>query len=159
MRADVAYRRRQAGCDLALHVEIPLLDVVSPGIRFHIRPGERTGVEFVVSTVRFVGRNPQQPSERRSRRIGNNGREVKRRLYALLGVEVSRQRQNVKHREATTNGRLPVALRIPGKTDSRLKIKRGGVRVIRGRPRAALEGCQSSDPYRGKGGIRRPAIG
>src|SRR5260370_20272228 len=151
MGAYITHRRRQVGCNLALHVDIPLLDVVSPGIRFDIRGGERISSNLLECTVCIGGQNADTIARRKVR---NNAHEEKRRLYALLGVEVSRQRQNVKDREAATNGRFPIAARIPSKTESRLKIKHGGVRVIRGRPGAA----RLSD-YGGKGRIRRPAVG
>src|SRR5437879_7181540 len=41
MGAHITHRGRQAGCDLALDVDIPLLDVISLRIRFDIRAGER----------------------------------------------------------------------------------------------------------------------
>src|SRR6266581_3935795 len=41
MGAHITHRRRQVGRDLALHVDIPLLDVISLGISFGKRGGER----------------------------------------------------------------------------------------------------------------------
>src|SRR5712692_206487 len=141
MGADITHRGRQAGRDLALHVDIPLLDVISFGIRVIIRAGERTNPqrrlarrvirwsEARVRTPWIAGRNAKRPGERRNA-IGNGGREQKRR--PTLTVKVSGQRQDVKDGEAAPNGHLPLAARIPGKTNSRLKILGGGVRVIRG---------------------------
>src|SRR5579864_1515883 len=126
--ADVTHGRRQVGCDLALHIDIPLLDVVSPRIRFHVRAVERIYADLAEGTLWIGGQNADS-GERFSRRTGNNAVEEKRRLYAFLGVEISRQQQYVEDRVATTNGRLSIATRIPGKAESRLKIKSGGVRV------------------------------
>src|SRR5207245_9664269 len=41
MEAHITHRHRQVGRDLALHVDIPLLDVISLRIRFGKRRGKR----------------------------------------------------------------------------------------------------------------------
>src|SRR6266404_3949160 len=92
--------------------------------------------------------------------VTNQALQEKRRLLALLGELVSRQRQNIENRKATANGRLPIAPRIIGKTESRLKIKSGGVRVIRrdaGSAAGATGWIYGSDDA-GKRGIVSPAI-
>src|ERR1700692_3963662 len=121
MGADVTHTRRQVGRDLALHVDIPLLDVVSPRIRFHIRAVEPIYSNLAEGTPWSAGQNADS-GELLSRRRGNNAVEEKRGLYAFLGVKVSGQQQNVEDRVAATNGRFPVAARIPGKPEPRLKI-------------------------------------
>src|SRR5438132_12297848 len=99
------------------------------------------------------GRNAPFTLERRSRRIGNSTREEKRRPG--LTEKVSRQRQHVKDGEAPTNGRLPIAARIPSKTEPRLKITEGGVREDRGDAGAT----RLSEDDVSRGGSRRPAGG
>src|ERR1700682_2874084 len=102
MGADVTHSSRQAGCDLALHDKVPLLDIVSPWIRFHKRGGERTGPHWRLArggrvrrphlaecTVWIAGRSADQPGDWRL--VGrNSARQVKRHHDALLGVKVSR---------------------------------------------------------------------
>src|SRR5579862_2786977 len=121
MGADVTDSRRQVGCDLALHVDIPLLDVVSLGIRVHVGAVEPIYSNCAEGAAWSAGQNADS-SERLSRRTGDDAVEEKRRLYAFLGVEIPRQQQNVEDRVATTNGRFPIAARIPGETESRLKM-------------------------------------
>src|SRR5713101_159133 len=163
MGAYITHRRRQAGGDLALEVDIPLLDVISPRIGIDIGAVEVANLlrrrairvclqcEVRVCTPRGVRGDANRSSERLG--IVNFGREEKRRPV-LTETQVSRQRQNVKDGEAATNGRLPISLGIPSKTDSRLKIKSGGVRVERRLARATR---LSKDV--GEGKIGRPAVG
>src|SRR5439155_18744647 len=99
------------------------------------------------------GRNAQRPGERRRRRIDNRAREEKRRPG--LTAKVSRQRQHVKDGEAATNGHLPIAARIPSKTEPRFEITSGGVRVERGN---AVATRLSEDDVR-RGRRRRTAVG
>src|SRR5579864_6902524 len=169
MGANITHRRCQAGCDLALEVDIPLLDVISLGIRIDIRATElacrqracrayRWREELRVSTPwgwigDGAGQNAKCPVERRSRRIGDLAREEKR--LPILTEPVSRQRKHVKDGEASANGHLPIAAGIPGKTDSRLEIASGGVRVVRGDAGAS----RLSEYHVSRGGSRRPAIG
>src|SRR5213594_2569028 len=172
MGAHITHRRRQVGRDLALHVDIPLLDVISLGMRFGIRDGELASPQgrrasrltllseevrictlWIGSSICIGGRNAHRPGERRSRRVGNRTREEKRR--PVLTAKVSRQRQHVKDGEAPANGRLPIAARIPSKTEPRLKIKGGGVREDRGNASAT----RLSDYDVSRGGSRRPAGG
>src|SRR5712691_3057345 len=165
MGAHITHRRRQAGRNLALEVDIPLLDVISFRIRFDIRAGERASPqrrrasracrwsEVRVCTPWSGGRNAKRPGERRSRRIGNSAREEKRRPG--LTAKVSRQRQHIKDGEAATNGRLPIAARIPSKTEPRLKITSRRVRVERGNASAT----RLSEYHVSRGGSQRPAVG
>src|SRR5215470_1035601 len=127
MRPDITHRRRETGSDLALKVNVPLLHVISPGIRFHIRAGEGTCTQLRIGTPWIGGGNAERPGEWISRRIGNNTDESERCLDALLRVIVSRQRQNIEDGEAATNGHLAITVRIPGKAESRLKIASGGI--------------------------------
>src|SRR5262245_36303244 len=165
MRAHITHRRRQARRDLALQVDIPLLDVISLRIRFDIRARERASPqrrrasracrwsEVRVCTPRSGGRNAKRSGERRSCRIGNSTREEKRRPG--LTAKVSRQRQHVKDSEAATNGHLPIAARIPGKTEPGLKITSGGVRVERRNASAT----RFSEYDVRRGGSQRAAVG
>src|SRR4029077_2730893 len=87
-------------------------------------------------------------------RLANGAYQEERSLYTLLGVEKSRQRKYVKDREATANGHLAIAARIPGKTDARLKIMLRRVRVIGSHPGAAWR-----SEYEGLVRIGRTAVG
>src|SRR5437879_12404450 len=95
MGAYITHRRRQGGRDLALEVDIPLLDVISLGIRFGKRGGERAipqgrrasrlrlcedriGAHWVGSSSCIEGGNANRPDERRLG-DGNRSREEKRR--------------------------------------------------------------------------------
>src|SRR5260370_24316971 len=147
MGAHITHRRRQVGRDLVLYVDIRLLDVISLGIRFGKRDGERALPQgrrasrlslseevrictlWIGSSICIGGRNAKRPGERRSR-VGNRTREEKRRPG--LTEKVSRQRQHVKDGEAPANGRFPIAGWIPSKTKPRFKITEGGVREDRG---------------------------
>src|SRR5207249_8931916 len=172
MGAHITHRRRQVGRDLALHVDIPLLDVISLRMRLGKRGGERASPQgrrasrltllseevrictlWIGSSIWIGGQNAHRPGERRSRRVGNSTREEKRRPG--LTEKVSRQRQHVKDGEAPANGRLPIAARIPGKTEPRLKITEGGVREDRGDASAT----RLSQYDVSRGASRRPAGG
>src|SRR4029077_10827381 len=164
MRAYITDRGRQAGRDLPLHVEVPLLDVIALGLRFHKSGGEHTSLQRrVASRLRWlhpaectgwIGAQNPNAGQRVGCRGSHGAYQEKRRLDALLGVEVSRQRQDVEYRGAATDSHLPVAARVPGKTESRLKIMLGGVREIRGRRGAAWLSKRE-----GKGGVGRAAVG
>src|ERR1700731_1530530 len=126
MRAYITGGGCQAGRDLPLHVEVPLLDVIALGLRFHKSSSEHTSLQRRVASrlwwlhlaerTGWIG--SQNPNA--GRRLCNSAHQEKRRLDALLGVEVSRQRQDVEYGGAATNGGLPTAARVPGKTESRL---------------------------------------
>src|SRR4029077_7701693 len=116
-----------------------------------ITAGERTWSHLAECTVWLAGQNADSVGRCKAR---NDAHLEKRGLYALLAEEVSRERQNVKYRKASTNRCLPIAAGIPCKTESRLKVKLGGVRVIRADPGAAR-----LSKYKSEGRIRRLAVG
>src|SRR5262249_36279639 len=154
------------------HVDIPLLDIISLRMRFGKRDGERASPQgrrasrltllseevgictlWIGSSIGIGGRNTHRPGERFSRRVGNRTRQENRR--PALTEKVSRQGQHVKDGEASANGRLPIAARIPSKTEPRFKITEGRVREERGN--ASATRLSKSDVSRE--GSRRPAGG
>src|SRR5262249_13342543 len=113
MGAHITHRRRQVGRDLALHVDIPLLYVISLRIRFAKRDGELASPQgrrayrltllseevrictlWIGSSIWIGGQNAHRTGERRSRRVRNRTGEENRRPG--LTEKVSRQRQHVK---------------------------------------------------------------
>jgi len=143
MGAHITHRRRQAGCDLActliFHCSTYFrlefgstyapVSVTVPSGEVHVALFDGPRYEYALPGL--LGGMPSVPASGRSGGIGDGGCQQERR--PTLTVKVSRQRPKTsKIANPAANGRLSIAARIPGKTNSRLKILGGGVRVIRG---------------------------
>src|SRR5438128_5868918 len=106
----------QVGGKLLLHIEVPLHDVISFGVRLD------------KCCPQFVGWKGGNPREKRAipgifdRSVLEEGSCQRRQKCELI-----RQRQNIKHSYATSDCRLAVIEWVPGETYARFKILQRGI--------------------------------